>query len=107
MAVLADRLTVFEEAFDKVAAAATKKKPSGYAMYYASEDDTRASKLHDSELRNAINAVQRRLRKADAKEPKTSAKNFCELLNEDASTVKCTHTTPRRSPAEDLAAERG
>ena len=29
VAVLADRLTVFEEAFDKVAAAATKKKPSG------------------------------------------------------------------------------
>ena len=34
---LSDRLTVFEEAFDKVAVAATKKKLSGYS----SEDDTR------------------------------------------------------------------
>ena len=50
MSVLAGRLTVFEEAFDKVhvAAAATKKKPSGYA----SEGDTRPGKPPDSELRN-------------------------------------------------------
>ena len=48
MAVLADRLTVFEEVFEKVAEAATKETPSGYA----SEDDTRPSKSPDSELRN-------------------------------------------------------
>ena len=79
-AVLAGRITVFEEAFDKVAAAAAKKKPSRYS----SEDDTRPNKSPDSELRSVINAVQRGLRKAHAKEPKTSddlANKGCELLN--------------------------
>ena len=86
-AVLAARLTVFEEAFEKVAAAATKKKPNGYA----SEDDTRPSKSPDSELRNVIyNVVQRGLQKANAKERKTSgdlANKVCELLNKDISPI--------------------
>ena len=97
VAELSDRLTVFEEAFDKVAAAATKKTPSGYS----SEDDTRPNKSPDSELRSVINAVQRGLRKARAKEPRRSddlANKVCALLNKDSSPVKYTQTTPRRSP---------
>ena len=99
-AVLAARLTVFEEAFEKVAAAATKKKPNGYA----SEDDTRPSESPDSELRKVITAVQRGIRglqMANAKEPKTSedlANTGCALLNKDLSPVKYTLTAPRRSP---------
>ena len=96
-AALADCLTVFEEAFDKVAAAATKKKPSGYS----SEDDTRPNKSPDFELRNGITAVQRGLRRASAKKTQLSgdlAIKVCALLNKDASPVKYTFNTPRRSP---------
>ena len=74
---LADRLTVFEEAFDTVAAAATKNKPSGYV----SEDNTHPDKSPNSELRHVITAVQRGLQKSNATEAKTSgdlANTVCE-----------------------------
>ena len=95
--LLADRLTVFEEVFVKVAAAATKKKSSRYS----SEDVTRPNKSPDSVLRSAINAVQRGLQKALAREPKSPddlANKVRALLKKDASPVKPTPTTPRRSP---------
>ena len=90
VAVLCDRLFVFEEALNKVPQAATKKKPSGYS----SEDDTRPNNSLDSKLRSVINAVQRGLRKARAKEPKRTddlANKVCALLSNSLS--KCESTT--------------
>ena len=60
VADLCGRLQVSEEAFEKVAKAASTKTPSGHS----SEDDTRPNKYPDSELRSVVNAVQRGLRKA-------------------------------------------
>ena len=92
--VLAGRLAVFEEAFEKVAQVAAKKNTSGYA----SEDNTRQSKSPDSELRNIIVAVQQGLQTAATKDPKKSgalANNICTLLKGDAVTlVKYTLATP-------------
>ena len=48
-----NRLTVFEEAFEKVAKAAVAKTPGGYL----SEGDTRPHKFPDSELRSVVLAV--------------------------------------------------
>ena len=78
VAKLGDHLAVFEEAFEKVAQAATTKKPS----VHSSEDDTRPSKSPDSELRSVVNAVQRGLRKTRAREPKKTddlANKVCAL----------------------------
>ena len=55
--ILADRLTVFEDAFAKATRVPAKKKTSGYA----SKDDTRPSRSPDSELRGVINVVQQGL----------------------------------------------
>ena len=97
VAELCDRLTVFEEGFEKVARAAATKKPSGYS----SEDDTRPNKSPDSELRSVVNAVQRGLRKAHAMELKKKGdlvNNICALLTKDGGAGHYTPTQPRRSP---------
>ena len=96
---LCDRLAVYEEAFDKVAGAATAKKPSGYS----SEDDIRPNKSPDSELRSVINEAQRGPRKARAKEPKKTdglANKVCALLTmaKEGDTGEYTPTKPRRPP---------
>ena len=101
MAELCDHLTVFEEAYEKVARAAAAKKSSGYS----SEDGTRPNKSPDSELRSVVNAVQRGLRKARAMEPKKKddlENKVCALLTKDGDAVgdagHYTPTQPRRSP---------
>ena len=97
VAELCYRLAVFEEAFEKVAQAATAKKPSGYS----SEDDTRPNKSPDSELRSVINVVQRGLRKASARESKKTddlANKVCALLTKEGNLREYTPTKPRRSP---------
>ena len=98
VADLCNRLHVFEEAFEKVAKAASAKKPSGYS----SEDDTRPNKSPDSELRSVVNAVQRGLRKArTTMEPKKKddlAKKVCALLTKDGDAGPYTPLKPRRSP---------
>ena len=94
---MCDRLTVFKEGFEKVARAAATKKPSGHS----SEDDTRPNKSPDSELRSVVNAVQRKLRKARAKEPKKKddlTNKVCTLLTKDGETGYYTPTKPRRTP---------
>ena len=85
------RLTVFEEAFEKVARAAAAKKPSGCS----SEDDTRPKKSPDSELRSVVNAVQRGLRKARAMAPKKKGdleNKVCALLTKDGDAGQYTPT---------------
>ena len=95
---LSHRLQVFEEAFEKVAQAASARKPSGYA----SEDDTRPHKSPDSDLRSIVLAVQRGLRKTrTAVEPKKTddlAKKVCALLGGDDDAGTYTPAKPRRSP---------
>ena len=96
--VLADCLAVFEDAliFDKFTQVAAKKKTSGCA----SEDVTCPSRSPDSELGSVIDAVQQRLRAAAARNPKKSgglANKVCVILKGDASPVKCTLASPRRS----------
>ena len=98
VADLCDRLHVFEEAFEKVAKAASTKKPSGYS----SEDDTRPNKSPDYELRSVGNVVQRGMRKArTTMEPKKQddlANQVCAPLTEDGDAGLYTPTKPRRSP---------
>ena len=91
--VLADRLTMLEDAFEKAAKAATKKESS-------SEEKTRPSKAPDSELRSVIAMDQQGLQSAKAtKKPRNSATKVCGLLEKDAvSPVKYTLATHRRSP---------
>ena len=95
---LSHRCQILEEAFEKVAKAASTKKPTGYA----SEDDTRPNKSPESELRNIVLAIQRGLRKEDKTvEPKNTdglAKNVCALLGSNDDAGLHTPTKPRRSP---------
>ena len=99
---LSHRLEVLEEAFEKVAKAASTKTPSGYA----SEDGTRPHKCPDSELRSIVLAVQRGLRKThttvESKKKDDLVNKVCTLLTTKGDAGVYTHPSNR----EGLCAER-